>query len=117
MSRIVLLLHLAILLATPACSQQPAAAPPPPPLSADAVQRLRDELLPPSATQGDVALLDQAFRTLHPAVYRYNTPEAWARRVDSLRQWFAEPRTRGETYLAFAHLTASLQCSHTYMSF
>jgi C-terminal processing protease CtpA/Prc len=37
--------------------------------------------------------------------------------VDSLQQWFAEPRTRGETYLAFAHLTASLQCSHTYMSF
>jgi C-terminal processing protease CtpA/Prc len=116
MSRVVLLSLLAILAATPACTQQPA-APPPPPLSADAVQQLRDERLPPSATQGDVALLDQAFRALHPAVYRYNTPEAWARRVDSLRQWFAEPRSRGETYLAFAHLTASLQCSHTYMSF
>lgn len=116
MSRVVLLSLLAILAATPACTQQPA-PPPPPPLSADAVQQLRDERLPPAATQGDVALLDQAFRALHPAVYRYNTPEAWARRVDSLRQWFAEPRTRGETYLAFAHLTASLQCSHTYMSF
>lgn len=116
MSRVVILLQLAFLIATPACTQQPA-APPPPPLSASAVQQLRDERLLPAATQGDVALLDQAFRTLHPAVYRYNNPDAWARRVDSLRQWFAEPRTRGETYLSFAHLTASLQCSHTYMNF
>ncbi len=114
MSRVVRLsLHL-FLAAAPACARQ---APPPPPLPADSVAALRNELLPPAATQGDLALLDRAFRALHPAVYRYNTPATWAGRVDSLRQWFATPRTRGEAYLAFARLTASLQCSHTYMSF
>jgi hypothetical protein len=116
MSRAVVLTILAAWsAATTACAQKPAA--PPPVLSADSLQRLRDELLPPSATQGDLALLDQAFRALHPAVYRYNTPAEWAARVDSLRRWFAEPRSRGQSYLAFAGLTASLHCGHTYMSF
>ncbi len=89
----------------------------PPALSADSTQRLRDQLLPPSATQADLAVLDQAFRALHPAVYRYSTPNAWARRVNSLRLYFNVARTRGETYLALARLTASMQCSHTYLNF
>jgi hypothetical protein len=117
MSRVVLPSFLAILIAvTSACAQKPA-APPPPTLPADSVRLLRDELLPPAAMQGDLALLDQAFRALHPGLFRYSSPEGWATRVDSLRQWFAESRTRGEAYLAFAHLTASVQCSHTYLSF
>jgi hypothetical protein len=117
MSRVVVPSLLAILITvTSACAQKPA-APPPPALPADSVRLLREELLPPAATQGDLALLDQAFRALHPGLFRYNSPEGWATRVDSLRQWFAEPRTRGEAYLALAHLTASVRCSHTYLSF
>jgi hypothetical protein len=86
-------------------------------LSADSTELLRNALLAPAATQADLDVVDQAFRSLHPAVYRYSTPAQWSARVDSLRVYFAVPRTRGDTYLAFARLTASIQCGHTYLNF
>ncbi len=111
-------LTLLILSAASACTGSGAQAPVRvPALSADSTQRFRDEPLPPTATQGDLALLDQSLRVLHPGVFRYNTPLQWTARVDSLKQWFAQPRSRGESYLAFARLTASVQCGHTYLNF
>ncbi len=98
-----------------ACAQAPRAVPLA--LSADSTAVLRNTLVSADATQGDLAMLDSAFRALHPALYRYNTPAGWAARVDSLRGWFGVPRTRGETFLALSALAASLQCSHTYLSF
>jgi C-terminal processing protease CtpA/Prc len=71
----------------------------------------------PTVTRADLAVLAQAFESLHPGLYRYQTPAAWRARVDSLDAWFAEPRSRGETYLALARLTATLRCSHTYLNF
>ena len=96
--------------------QEPAASALPP-LSADSAAAIRAELLAPAATQGDLALLDRAFRTLHPGLFRYSTPDQWNARVDSLRQWLTEPRSRGEVFLAFSRLVASVRCGHTYLSF
>ncbi len=108
---------LAVLIVPLACARAQGPQAQLPALSADSTELLRNQLLPPSATLADLAVLDQAFRSLHPALYRYNTPAAWKQRVDSLRTYFSVPRTRGETYLALAGLTASLQCSHTYLNF
>ena len=94
-----------------------APTPPAAPRSAAESAALRDEPLAPAATQGDLAQLDRALRTLHPGLFRYTTPEQWSRRVDSLRAWFAVPRTRGESFVAFSRLVASVRCSHTYLSF
>jgi len=110
-------LVLCVLLGLPACSQAQTPAPPIPSLSADSVQALASQLLSPEKTRRDLALLAEAFEALHPGLHRYQTPMEFRARVDSLHQWFGEPRSRGETYLALARLTAALRCSHTYLNF
>lgn len=107
----------ALALAATALSAQGQSKPVAPPLGAAQSAVLRAELLSPEQTQGDLRLVDRAFRQLHPALFRYNTEAGWSARIDSLMGWFAVPRTRGETYLALSRLTASLRCSHTYLSF
>lgn len=86
-------------------------------ISADSTAALRNALLPPAALQGDLRQLDLALRTLHPAVFRYHTPASWANAVASVNAWAAEPRTRGEAFVAFSRLVASMRCGHTYLSF
>lgn len=110
-------LILCVLLGLPACSRAQTPAPPVPSLSADSVQALAGQLLSPEKTRRDLALLAEAFVALHPGLHRYQTPVEFRARVDSLHQWFGEPRSRGETYLALARLTAALRCSHTYLNF
>lgn len=100
-----------------ACQQPAASPPPPPPLSSDAAAALRAELVPPSATLADLATLDQAYRALHPGLFRHTTPAAWTSRVDSLRHWLGEPRPRGELFLAFSRLVASIRCGHSYLNY
>lgn len=92
-------------------------APAQPALSADSVRSLAGVLLPPEATQHDLALLSRAYRLLHPGLTRYQSLVEWDATVDSLHRWFEAPRSRGETYLALARLTASVRCSHTYLNF
>ncbi len=86
-------------------------------LRADAAERFRNEVLTPSRLLGDVALADRALRALHPALFRYNTPDGWAARIDSMRIWASSPRTRGETFVEFSRLLASIRCSHTYLNY
>jgi hypothetical protein len=86
-------------------------------ISADSTASLRNALLTPAAMQGDLARLDAAFRALHPALFRYHTEASWQRAVDSVRQWAAVPRSRGDAFVAFSRLVASLRCGHTYLSF
>jgi len=92
-------------------------AEPAPAISADSTAALRNTLLPSAAMQGDLAQLDAAFRRLHPALFRYHTEASWTAALDSLRGWAAVPRSRGEAFVAFSRLVASLRCGHTYLSF
>lgn len=86
-------------------------------ISADSTAALRNAVLEPAAIQGDLAMLDRTLRTLHPAVFRYHTPQSWAAAVAGVQAWAAQPRTRGETFAAFSRLVASMRCGHTYLSF
>lgn len=88
-----------------------------PQMSFDSVELKRNEMLSSEDTQADLAILDQAYRELHPGLNRYLKPDQWKRSVDSLRTWFGKPRSRGDTYLALARLTASIKCGHTYLNF
>jgi hypothetical protein len=106
---------IASLVAAPITAQPPAAAPPA--LSADSTAMLRNALLSPQAMQGDLAQLDAAFRALHPALFRYHTDASWRAAVEAMGKWAAVPRTRGDAFVAFSRLVASLKCGHTYMSF
>lgn len=62
----------------------------------------------------DVALLRQAWVTMHPGLYRYSTPDQITARLDGLAQAWAVPGTFRARFLALSRVTASVQCGHTY---
>lgn len=65
---------------------------------------------------GDVAILRQAWETMHPGVYRYNTKAELSARLDSLARAWAAPGSFRDRFLALTRVTASLKCGHTYPS-
>ena len=100
MRRLVLLLVLTTLLPGAAVAQ----AAPPARLSAKDLQ-------------ADVAVLRRAYETLHPGLYRYNTPEQMDRAFRDLAAEFQQDRTLAEAYLAFSVFAAKVKCGHTYPNF
>jgi hypothetical protein len=82
----------------------------PPATSADTQIRAAD-------LQADVAILRRAYETLHPGLYRYNTPAQIDAAFRALELEFQQDRTLAETYLAFSVLAAKIKCSHTYANF
>jgi len=65
---------------------------------------------------GDVAILRQAWETMHPGVYRYSTPREVSARLDGLARAWAAPGSFRDRFLALTRVTASLKCGHTYPS-
>lgn len=66
---------------------------------------------------GDIAILRDAYETLHPGLYRYNTPREMAARFDALARAWSRPQTRGEAYLSLSRFLATVKCGHTYANF
>jgi hypothetical protein len=65
---------------------------------------------------GDVAILRQAWATMHPGVYRYSSPQEISTRLDGLARAWSTPGSFRERFLALTQVTASLKCGHTYPS-
>jgi hypothetical protein len=65
---------------------------------------------------GDVAILRQAWETMHPGVYRYSTPQEVSARLDSLARAWSTPGAFRDRFLALTRVTASIKCGHTYPS-
>lgn len=65
----------------------------------------------------DVGILRNAYETLHPGLYRYNSKEQMAAAFAALEAEFARDRTLAESYLAFSVFAAKVKCGHTYASF
>ncbi|MBL8544945.1 MAG: hypothetical protein JNL81_00690 [Hyphomonadaceae bacterium] len=66
---------------------------------------------------GDIAILRDAYETLHPGLYRYNTPHDMSARFDALARAWSRPQTRGEAYLSLSRFLATIKCGHTYANF
>lgn len=66
---------------------------------------------------GDIAILRDAYETLHPGLYRYNTPRQMAARFDALARAWSRPQTRAEAYLSLSRFLATVKCGHTYANF
>lgn len=73
--------------------------------------------VPASALSKDVALLRRAYETLHPGLYRYNTPSEMAGHFDRLAAAWGVGQTRGEAYLSLSRFLARVRCGHTYANF
>lgn len=76
--------------------------------------RATDEMLTPAAMHADIAILFDAYASLHPGLYRYLTPSAFQRERQRLDRFAGTPRTLGDFYLALTAFTASIRCGHSY---
>ena len=70
-----------------------------------------------AALQADVAILRRAYETLHPGLYRYNTPAQIDVAFRALEVEFQQDRRLAEAYLAFSVFAAKVKCGHTYANF
>jgi len=71
----------------------------------------------PAALQADIALLARIYETLHPGLYRYQTPDQFKERC-ALLQWnLSRPLTLQDQYLRLSGLLAQVRCGHTYANF
>ncbi len=66
---------------------------------------------------GDIAILRDAYETLHPGLYRYATPAQMSARFDALARTWSRPQTRAEAYLTLSRFLATVKCGHTYANF
>lgn len=79
--------------------------------------RLPSRVSPAKELQADVAILQKAYETLHPGLYRYNTKAQMEEAFRVLSQEFEHDRSLAEAYLAFSLYLAKLKCSHSYANY
>ena len=71
----------------------------------------------PKDLQEDVRVLREAYETLHPGLYRYNTREQMDRAFDALAATFASPKSLRDAYIEYSLFAARIRCGHTYPNF
>jgi hypothetical protein len=105
-----LVVILAIVLASGSCSTVSAQ-------SGTAVSLTRNTRLASADLRSDLQVLRRAYETLHPGLYRYNSPTQVTAQFDAVDRYFSIDRTLGETFLALTRLTAAIRCGHSYPNF
>lgn len=70
-----------------------------------------------SALRADIPLLKRIYETLHPGLYRYQTPTAFARGCADLEDALGRPLSLPMQYLRLSRLLAQVKCGHTYANF
>ena len=95
-------------------SVEAGAAPVASPLPRDAGAPLEASRISGEDLAVDVATLRRAFESLHPGLYRYNTPAEIGLAWDALAASLAGGATLEETFLALSVFTAKIRCGHTY---
>lgn len=70
----------------------------------------------PGDLRGDIAILRHAWETMHPGIYRYNSPAQIADRFAGLDAAWSAPGSFQDRLLALTRVTAAVRCGHTYPS-
>ena len=69
------------------------------------------------AAPEDIPLLDEILRTLHPGLYRYQSPKAFEQSLGALENaWAAQPDLASR-YLNLSRFLAKIKCGHSYANF
>ncbi|MGI4881089.1 MAG: S41 family peptidase [Janthinobacterium lividum] len=71
-------------------------------------------LVQPEAMRRDIAILCDAYSSLHPGLYRYLTPASFLDERHRLDRFAGTSRSLGEFYLALSAFTASIRCGHSF---
>ena len=65
----------------------------------------------------DIALLGDILRTLHPGLYRYQSPSAMERSLEQLSNAWVANADLAERYLNLSRFLATINCGHSYANF
>ena len=85
-----------------------------PPLTA---AEIKAHTIPSKKLLADFEIVKAAFTTIHPGLYRYNTPETIDQHLADLKMELSKDLTIPEAYIAFSRFTATIKCGHTYANF
>ncbi|MBY0563471.1 MAG: S41 family peptidase [Hyphomonadaceae bacterium] len=66
---------------------------------------------------GDVAILRDTYETLHPGLYRYNTPGEIRARFRTLTRAWGRDQSLAEAYLSLSRFLGAIRCGHSYANF
>ncbi len=70
-----------------------------------------------SGLSADIDLLERIYETLHPGLYRYQTPQQFRERCAALKVAAGKPLDLKGQYLRLSYLLAQVRCGHTYANF
>ena len=65
----------------------------------------------------DFELVKTAYTTMHPGLYRYNTPAQVEQNLANLKADLSKDLTIPEAYIAFSKFVATIKCGHTYANY
>ncbi len=66
---------------------------------------------------GDIALVREILTTLHPGLYRYQSPMGIDAGLKALEKSWAETDASDQRYLSFARFLSTIKCGHSYPNF
>jgi hypothetical protein len=64
----------------------------------------------------DLEILKKALVSLHPGVYRYNTPKSLEREFAKIEAKLNTPLSENAAFPLFSQLTEKIKCGHTYLN-
>lgn len=76
-------------------------------------QSTAPQLLHSADLQADVALLREAYETLHPGLYRYNSKAQMDAAFAQLSRALSHDQSLEDAFLAFSEFAAKVRCGHT----
>jgi hypothetical protein len=82
-----------------------------------ALPLLAQKRFTPQQLQADLAVLQKAYTSLHPGLYKYADSAAINQYFADCQRELSQPRTLSDTYLSLMRLTARFQCGHSYPNF
>ena len=66
---------------------------------------------------GDIAILRDLLTTLHPGLYRYNSPIETERQLAELERLWQRESGLEQRYLALSAFLGTIRCGHSYANF
>ncbi len=69
------------------------------------------------ALQQDLAILEKTYKTLHPGLYRYNTPAQMDANFAKLRRDWSRDQSLAQAYVSLSEFLGKVKCGHTYANF
>jgi hypothetical protein len=87
-----------------------------------ALQRVKEKpqptvMLSTQQLQADFAVFKKALTTIHPGIYRYNTPESLEKDFAELQGKLNREMSESELFILISQFTNKIKCGHTYTNF